>query len=73
MEDNNVIKPVEGLQNIGAVTPTKQRKESKQRQNLHEQNEDEPEQQADDLTEQNDTDSEITTGEKKQNIIDYCA
>ena len=33
MADNNIIKPVEGLQNIGALTPVKQRNKRRPKQN----------------------------------------
>lgn len=36
--DSNMIKPVEGLQNIAGLTPAKRREERKRRQQLHKEN-----------------------------------
>ncbi len=77
MADNdfNIIKPVENLQNVGALTPAKRREERKKRQNLHEKNnrqrplpENEPDESA-----AEDIDSEIADNDQEQHSIDYCA
>ena len=39
--DSNMIKPVEGLQNITGLSPAKRREQKKRRQQLHEENEEE--------------------------------
>ncbi len=41
--DSNMIKPVEGLQNITGLTPAKRREERKRRQQLHKENKEEDE------------------------------
>lgn len=70
--DYNIIKPVEGLQNIGGLTPAKRREERKRKQNLHEQNQEESEQELNGSTEE-DLNNEITENEGDQHSIDYRA
>ena len=69
--DSNMIKPVDGLQNITGLTPAKRREERKHRQQLHQKN-----------TEDDDTaeDTETLPEEQPENAkgrdsggIDYCA
>ncbi len=69
--DSNMIKPVDGLQNITGLTPAKRREERKHRQQLHQKN-----------TEDDDTveDTETLPEERPENTndrdsggIDYCA
>ncbi len=45
--DSNMIKPVEGLQNITGLAPTRRREQRSRRQQLHEENENKEEQQSD--------------------------
>ena len=73
--DHNIIKPVESLQNIGRLTPTKRRQERKKRQNLYEQNDQEHELAEDELNEstKEDIDGEITENVQDEHSIDYCA
>ena len=70
--DYNTIKPVGGLQNIGGLTPAKRREERKQKQNLHEQNQEESKQELNESTEEN-LNNEITENEGDQHSIDYRA
>jgi hypothetical protein len=44
-KDLNIVKPVDGLQNIAGLTPARRREERKRRQNLHEKKQKESEQQ----------------------------
>lgn len=71
--DYNIIKPVEGLQTIGGLTPAKRRKERKQRQDLHKQNEEQPEQKLNDSIDEQGLRSELAEDEGNQNTIDYRA
>ena len=80
MTDNNIIKPVKGLQNIGALSPIQQRNKRKQNQNQKEQgNEDTNHDEAilSNLTNEQVLDNEITEDNEKRNFdsagIDYCA
>lgn len=45
--DSNMIKPVEGLQNITGLAPTRRREQRSRRQQLQEENENNEEQQSD--------------------------
>lgn len=69
--DSNMIKPVDGLQNITGLAPAKRREERKHRQQLHHEN-----------TEDDDTaeDTKTLPEERPENVngrdsggIDYCA
>jgi len=80
MTDNNIIKPVKGLQNIGALNPIQQRNKRKQNQNQKEQgNEDTDHDEAilSELTNEMILDDEITEDSEERNFdssgIDYCA
>lgn len=71
--DSNLIKPVEGLKNITALSPVKHRKERKRRQQSNQENEEK-----DESAEDRETPPEERTG-KDSDInsngigIDYCA
>ena len=66
--DSNMIKPVEGLQNVHSLTPTRERQERKRRQNApgHQQTPKEapPDEAAEEQEPARDDDS---------HAIDYCA
>jgi hypothetical protein len=70
-DDNyNMIKPVESLQNIISLTPTKRREERKQRQNPQKEHSEQ------ELDEQNGVDSQNSTSGQNENdehSVDYCA
>ena len=69
----NIIKPVENLQNIAGVTPTRPREQRKRRQNLNEQDEQKTGRQMEnpiDEQQGNETGTEERDG---QHVIDYCA
>lgn len=70
-DDNyNMIKPVESLQNIISLTPTKRREERKQRQNPQKEHSEQ------ELDEQNGADSPNSTSGQNENdkhSVDYCA
>jgi len=70
--DSSIIKPVESLQNIAGLKPTKRREERKRRQNLQQQSNQEPEQEPDESVDQ-DTTNKSAENENDQNTIDYCA
>ena len=72
--DYNMIKPVEGLQNIGGLTPAKRREERKRKKESYEQNEEEPQQQLTESADEENIGNQLTENEKAdQNSIDYCA
>ena len=80
MTDNNIIKPVKGLQNIGALSPIQQHNKRKQNQNQKEQgNEDTNHDEAilSELSNEQILDDEITEDSEERNFdstgIDYCA
>ena len=80
MADNNIIKPVKELQNIGALSPIQQRNKRKQNQNKKEHsNEDTNHDEAilSDLTNEQILDDEILEDNEERNFdsagIDYCA
>ena len=78
MADNdfNIIKPVESLQNIAGLTPTRRREERKRRQNLHEESKEESEPAEGELNEsvdEQDFSDELTEDGNDQHSIDYCA
>ena len=80
MTDNNIIKPVKELQNIGALSPIQQRNKRKQNQNKKGQgNEDMNHDEAilSELTNEQILDNEITEDSEERNFdnagIDYCA
>ena len=69
--DSSIIKPVESLQNIGGLTPTKRREQRKRRQNLQKQKgskqpNDEQNLGSEPVEDQSHEDSDSTG-------IDYCA
>ena len=70
MPDNDytIIKPVEGLQNVGSLTPVTQRKQRKRRQNRQDQAEHPPEEPIDEQT-----GGESVESEPDEHSIDYCA
>ena len=76
-KDLNIIKPVNGLQNIAGLTPAKRREERKRRQNLHEKKQKESEQKLNESVDQQDLSNELTKNKNGNNPddtgIDYCA
>ena len=70
MDNDYIVRPVEGLQNVVGVTPAKYREEKKRRQNSEEQAE-ENQQQAENPAEQKENDASVKT--EDQTTIDYCA
>ena len=74
MPDNgySIIKPVESLQNVEGLTPTKRRKERKHRQNPHKQNEEKYKQEPNESTVE-DINDETTKNEGDQHSVDYRA
>jgi len=73
--DSNIIKPVENLQNILALTPTRRREHKKHRQQLHKEEKGRSEQEQNSLA---DEPPEKRTPKPKNDrsatdAIDYCA
>ncbi len=80
MADNdfNIIKPVEGLQNIAGLTPTKHREQRKRRQNLHKKKKEKSKQELNESVNKQDIDNELldnelTENDNDQHTIDYRA
>jgi len=71
--DSSIIKPMEGLQNIEGLTPTRRREERKRKQSLNKQNKEGPEEELNESVDQQDLGNELTENESDQNTIDYCA
>ncbi len=77
--DSNIIKPVEGLQSITALTSAKQREKKKNQQQLKQENQEKDEQPMDELAQQDmDNPSEGWTENpdsmnSESTGIDYCA
>lgn len=74
--DSNIIKPVEGLQNIAALTPAKRREQRKRRQSLNKKKEHQYEQEPDEPDEsvdRNELTSELNENDSDRSTIDYCA
>ena len=76
-KDSSIIKPVESLQNIAGVTPTKRRGERKRRQDLHKQNKEESEHELNESVDEKTIGNKLTEKEDDRNSdstrIDYCA
>ena len=71
--DYNIIKPVEGLQNIAGLTPARRREERKRRQDMRREKREESGQEPNGLADQQSTGSEFAEDENEQHSIDYCA
>ena len=77
MVDNNynIIKPVEGLQNVGNINPAGSREEKRKRQNPHKQEDGPHKPVEDELSEsiEKNIDSEIVKNDQNEHFIDYRA
>jgi hypothetical protein len=71
--DSSIIKPVESLQNIGGLTPTKRREQRKRRQNLQKQNKQQPDDSNDEQDLNSEPVEEQTGWDSDGTGIDYCA
>jgi hypothetical protein len=71
--DANTIKPVDSLQNIPILTPTKRREQRKRRQQPARENIKLTEHGQSNLDDEPDLESEPTKNENDENTIDYCA
>lgn len=80
MTDNHIIKPVKGLQNIGALSPIQQREKRKQnhkQKKQHKEDDNHDEAILSELANEQTLDNEITENSEEHNVdkigIDYCA
>ncbi|MHC4572523.1 MAG: hypothetical protein ACYS76_00075 [Planctomycetota bacterium] len=75
MPDNNynIVKPVEGLQNIAGLTPAKRREERRRRRNLKKEGKQESEQDTNGTLEEPSVGGELSEDEGGGHSIDYCA
>ncbi len=71
--DSSMIKPVEELQNIAALTPAKRREQRKRRQNLNKKKEHQSELETDESVDQSELTSELDENDSDRSTIDYCA
>ena len=71
--DSSIIKSVEGLQNIAALTPAKRREQRKRRQNLNEKKEHQSELETDESVDQSELTSELDENDSDRSTIDYRA
>ena len=71
--DSSMIKPVEELQNIAALTPAKRREQRKRRQNLNKKKEHQSELKTDESVDQSELTSELDENDSDRSTIDYCA
>ena len=69
--DYNIIKPVENLQNVGAITPAKRQEEKKQRQKQNQKRA--LEQQLSNQADEQGTGNQNDETDTDQHSIDYCA
>jgi len=76
-KDFNIVKPVDGLQNIAGLTPARRREERKRRRNLHEKKQKESNQHPDNPLSRQDLGNEPAKNKNDDNPdgagIDYCA
>ena len=75
--DSNMIKPVEGLQNITGLAPARRREQRSRRQQLHEENENREEQKQNESTDEKNS-KNLKEGQNvntngSSNRIDYRA
>lgn len=71
--DSNIVKPVEGLQNIAGLNPARRRQQRKRRQDLHKKGKQNPESAKSGLDEQNQGDK-LTESDNPDSVgIDYRA
>ncbi|MHC4666487.1 MAG: hypothetical protein ACYS9T_11135 [Planctomycetota bacterium] len=71
--DYNIIKPVEGLQNIAGLTPARRREERRRRRELRKGKEQDSEQRANESSGESSVDIESAADDSEQHSIDYCA
>jgi hypothetical protein len=71
--DYNAVKPVDSLHNVTGLSPVKQRHERRRRQNLHSQNEKQPEEESAELPDSQSRDEEVSGDGNDQHSIDYRA
>lgn len=72
-KDSKIIKPVESLQNIAGLTPTRRREQRKRRRKLYNKKEQEAEQRLNDPIDEHILPEEPAENENDDNTIDYCA
>ena len=71
--DFNIIKPVEGLQNIAGLAPTRRREQRKRRKDLHEEKKGESEQEPDNSVGEQELSDELIENAEDGHTIDYRA
>jgi len=71
--DYNIIKPVEGMQNIAGLTPARRREERKRRREPHRKKGQASEQEPNESPDEDSLGNELDEDESNQHSIDYCA
>jgi hypothetical protein len=71
--DSSIIKPVESLQNISGLTPTRRREQRKKRQTLNQENGQNPEQETDEQLDDQCPKDKNAQNQNRPGTIDYCA
>jgi len=71
--DSNIIKPVEGLQNVAGLVPARDREQKKRRQHPREENIESAQQEQDRSAERQKPRSKTAKNKNDRDAIDYCA
>ena len=71
--DSNMIKPVDGLQNIIGTAPTRRREQRRRRQQLDSEKKEQQKKQSNEEFENNILDDSLNIDDAGDSKIDYCA
>jgi len=71
--DSNIIKPVEGLQNVAGITGARDREQKKRRQHLLDENTENPQRERRKSTDKQNIRKKVGKNESDRDAIDYCA
>jgi hypothetical protein len=71
--DSNIIKPVEGLQNVAGITGARDREQKKRRQHLLDENTENPQRERRKSTDGQNIRNKADKSKSDRDAIDYCA
>jgi hypothetical protein len=71
--DSNIIKPVEGLQNVAGITGARDREQKKRRQHLLDENTENPQRERRKATDGQNIRNKADKSKSDRDAIDYCA